>query len=618
MKRLSLLPVMFLCIVLIAHVVKGQVMKQEVVQETRYLQYEGVLTDRFGEKMSGEYTMMFRLYDSPTSPAHLWEETHRVEVRDGEFRVTLGQSSPLPPVEEEFYRIGVFIDGEELSPRHPVRLTGGDETVVGGMVIPAARVTVDPPVAEPYGVGDGGGWTDDGTVVRLTTSTDSVGIGTANPSARLHVEGNETAVRVNSSSFSGNSNYGVKSETENAGDGPAHGGHFSTTSEGTGDHAGVTGEAYHATSDSDGAAMGVWGTADHSGVGEASGGHFSAAPSGTGVHYGVRAQGYGGSSSDAYGSHAYAENTSDGDAVGTYGYAKNTGSGDAIGGYFEAADFGTGRHCGVEVRAQSSLSGPLDPLYGIGVNVYPISLNSYAMGGLFHVDGAVSESYYIAGINVSASRNSDSRIYGLVAEAISYSASGGTNPMYGVYGYADDYMYNDAPTYGVYGYAASMAGAAAVYAAGDLVYSGSLIHDTITSRGHRLLYAQESTEQWIEDFGEGRLENGSARIDLDPLFLETVTIDAEHPMKVFIQLRDDCRGTYVRTGETGFDVHELQGGESHAAFSYRVVAKRKGYEEERMAETQLGYDDPYLYPEVREKMRDEIEAKRLSHARDRE
>ena len=33
------------------------------------------------------------------------------------------------------------------------------------------------------------GWTDDGTVVRLTTSTDNVGIGTTSPTAKLHVVG---------------------------------------------------------------------------------------------------------------------------------------------------------------------------------------------------------------------------------------------------------------------------------------------------------------------------------------------------------------------------------------------------------------------------------------------
>ncbi len=41
--------------------------------------------------------------------------------------------------------------------------------------------------------GGGGGWVDDGIVVRLETATDSVGIGTSTPSARLHVVGNMRA-----------------------------------------------------------------------------------------------------------------------------------------------------------------------------------------------------------------------------------------------------------------------------------------------------------------------------------------------------------------------------------------------------------------------------------------
>ena len=40
------------------------------------------------------------------------------------------------------------------------------------------------------GGGGGGGWIDDGTVVRLETSTDSVGIGTATPTEKLDVAGN--------------------------------------------------------------------------------------------------------------------------------------------------------------------------------------------------------------------------------------------------------------------------------------------------------------------------------------------------------------------------------------------------------------------------------------------
>ncbi len=34
------------------------------------------------------------------------------------------------------------------------------------------------------------GWTDDGSVVRLTTSTDKVGIGNSTPLTALHISGN--------------------------------------------------------------------------------------------------------------------------------------------------------------------------------------------------------------------------------------------------------------------------------------------------------------------------------------------------------------------------------------------------------------------------------------------
>ena len=100
--------------------------------------------------------------------------------------------------------------------------------------------------------------------------------------------------------------------------------------------------------------------------------------------------------------------------------------------------------------------------------------------------------------------------------------------------------------------------------------------------GHRKLYSQESPEVWFEDFGEGQLAGGKAHIDLDPLFLETVTIDDQHPMKVFIQLNDDCNGVYVQRQATGFEVRELSGGNSSAHFTYRVMAKRKGFETARL------------------------------------
>jgi hypothetical protein len=128
-----------------------------------------------------------------------------------------------------------------------------------------------------------------------------------------------------------------------------------------------------------------------------------------------------------------------------------------------------------------------------------------------------------------------------------------------------------------------------VHATGDITCSGincsggkSAI--VPSSKGQIHVYSQESPEVWFEDFEEGQLKNGYAHIDLDALFLETVTISEKYPMKVFVQLNDDCEGVYVKRGSTSFDVYELNNGRSNAHFTYRIVAKRKGYEDKRLEE----------------------------------
>ncbi|MBC8526957.1 MAG: hypothetical protein H8D22_08915 [Candidatus Cloacimonetes bacterium] len=95
-----------------------------------------------------------------------------------------------------------------------------------------------------------------------------------------------------------------------------------------------------------------------------------------------------------------------------------------------------------------------------------------------------------------------------------------------------------------------------------------------TRQGKKVLFAPECPEPYFEDFGEGQLVNGHTHIDLDPLFEDCIKTDSEHPLKVFIQLNDNCNGVYVKTGTSGFDVYELQGGISNASFTYRVVGNR--------------------------------------------
>jgi hypothetical protein len=149
-----------------------------------------------------------------------------------------------------------------------------------------------------------------------------------------------------------------------------------------------------------------------------------------------------------------------------------------------------------------------------------------------------------------------------------------------------------------------------VYYSGGLGGSGSKSCIVKTSQGPTEMYCQESPECWFEDFGEGRLRHGRAHVELDPLFLETVALDDDNPMKVFVQLGGDCDGVYVVKGATGFDVFELRGGDSSVPFDYRVVAKRADFVEKRMEVCEQARNDPYLYPELREAYRREREEMR--------
>jgi hypothetical protein len=116
---------------------------------------------------------------------------------------------------------------------------------------------------------------------------------------------------------------------------------------------------------------------------------------------------------------------------------------------------------------------------------------------------------------------------------------------------------------------------------------------TLASGEQRLMYCTESTELWFEELGAGQLRSGVAEIALDPLFLQTVTINEQYPMRVLVTLTDDCNGVYVKKHADRFTVHELMGGTSSATFDYKVICKRKGYEDQRMAIfVRPNYDGP--------------------------
>lgn len=114
-----------------------------------------------------------------------------------------------------------------------------------------------------------------------------------------------------------------------------------------------------------------------------------------------------------------------------------------------------------------------------------------------------------------------------------------------------------------------------------VIANGTKSASVPTTKGNQLLYVTEAPEVWFEDLGGGKLVNGEVTIHLDPLFLETVVIDADHPMRVFVQMEGESQEVYVTKGTTSFVVKERNGGNSNAEFSYRIMAKRVHFQDHR-------------------------------------
>ncbi|MFH1335282.1 MAG: tail fiber domain-containing protein [Candidatus Zixiibacteriota bacterium] len=143
----------------------------------KLINYQGMLTDNSGTPLNGTYSIIFKIYNAESSGTKKWEETQSsVAVTNGLFNVVLGSVSPLNLDFSEDYWLDITVGGEQM----PSRLKF---TSVGY----AYRAMVADSAAKAGATG--GGWTDDGTVVRLNTITDTVGIGTTNAKAKFHSEG---------------------------------------------------------------------------------------------------------------------------------------------------------------------------------------------------------------------------------------------------------------------------------------------------------------------------------------------------------------------------------------------------------------------------------------------
>ncbi len=490
------------------------------------INFQGQLKDGSGNPVAdGLYSVQFTIYDAPSGGNVFWAETTSVSTGSGLFTTLLGADNPLPD--------SVFND----SSRYLGIKVGADPEM-----IPRQKLSS---VGYSYNSSE---WTSAaGNLFRLNGN---VGIGTASPTAKLHVE-NSTGTGVYSYSSSG---IGVW------GEGITWGLYGTSTS-----NTGVVGSSSSGYGVSGSGDYGVYG-------GGVSYGIYGTSSSGTGVYgsgntYGVYGSSSGGNN-PKYGVFGYASAGNGYGAQGARGEAYTTGGGNALGGYFYGSASGA---LSIGVYGDVGSSGT----YGV-----------YGTGGNYGVYG---EAYSNGGAGVYASSSSGPGVVAL-GGTNGVEATGVTRGVYAIGG-----------SYGVVG-GASANGGAGVYGSNSgnpATWGGYFVGDTyvtgnftcagfksatvkVDNGEYRLLYAQESPENWFEDFGSVQLVNGRVVVTIEPTFAQTVNTAVTY--HVFLTPKGDCRGLYV-TNETptSFEIRELQNGKSDIPVSYRIVAKRKGYENVRLA-----------------------------------
>jgi hypothetical protein len=211
----------------------------------------------------------------------------------------------------------------------------------------------------------------------------------------------------------------------------------------------------------------------------------------------------------------------------------------------------------------------------VGVSASPVGIGVFGRNNLVSQTWAQNEAIVATGVN------GDSNLLGGIG------VWGTADQGYAVYGlnngsYVTGLFLNNGSSLSYALEAGTLSKHCLVDTSGDLSCSGT-VTGVVKGQGDRSvsLYAVQSPENWFEDFGSATLSNGSAAVQLDPSFAATVNTGADY--HVFPVPDGDCRGLYVAEKTTaGFVVRELGGGTSNVPFEYRIIARRKGYENVRL------------------------------------
>ncbi len=530
------------------------------------INYQGFLTDDAGVPVAdGNYSLTFRIWDAETGGTQLWSEDHStVSVTNGLFNVILGTYSPLTLPFDTDYWLGVQVEAEPELPRirltsvgysyradmadyaldadHAVYADTADYALAANVAhVDSASVAanawrwanhpwgIEVPLANwadtaTYALGGGGGVGGSGTANYVPLWTGATTLG----DSRIQQNAYTTYITT------------LSTRTPN----------FSVYSDATSDDMGIFGSN-------------LWGgTSDGSNWGWTNFGHSGVV--GANEEVGRYCAGVHGITFETSDDNAGVVGTNyDGSVWGGLAYRSG---GLWYAGYFDGD---------VKVNGVVDATDVLNVLWlDTGSYIHPkeadnftIFDNSPSYIGLSYVGETNTQAvtnWMNEGMNTRLNYRTGTTRY--AGYFVTYGDSSGTD--YGIYARSDGE------------YAGYFSGD--VFIAGDYTATGTKSATVEVDGESRQLYSQESPEVWFEDFGEGELVNGRAHIELDPIFLKTVTIDTRHPMKVFVQLTSgEPVPVVVTKGTTGFDV-KVADATSNASFDYRVVTKRKGYEDVRL------------------------------------
>jgi hypothetical protein len=628
-----------------------------------FVRFSGVMTDASGKPATGRVAATFSLYELEEGGNPLWMETQNVQLDEqGRYTVLLGatQAEGLPLdlfTTGKARWMGVQLPGAAEEPRvlmvgMPYALKASDADTLGGkpasayvlsqdlvgsasglstgvtpavksgsavqsvpavQSAPAPKAGSQPNSSSPAAVGGSGKlhfipiWTSSTTLGNSVIFQDdgNIGVGTKSPGAKLTAVSPGTTIKGSSSGAGGIGVFGHA--TSKIGNGT---GVFGLTA-------------------SPGAA-GVVGVANVGGTGLVPTGVYgqSSDPNGDGV--GGNASATSGNATGVIGASASATGAgvagfataTSGTAVGTTGASSAT-SGTGVGGFATAASGVTYGVTGSSVSptGYGALGQNTATTGGIGIYGVTYSTSGNSNGVVGQV--ASNNGAGVAGVSISTTGvtagvyGTDASPNGTGVVGIATATDGGIGVIGSTVspnGEAGIFIANAGQGLLLQGLSGSgLTQVFSVDAAGNLDISGNLTVSGSKSARMKMqdgrevaLYAVESPENWFEDFGTGHLQSGAASVSLEAGFLQTVDTAADY--HVFLTPNGDCRGLYVASKSPGaFQVRELGGGNASVAFDYRIVARRRGFENVRLQEVHL----PQVSPDMKTRVAHLQEARPL-------